>query len=272
MSYDLSFVNTLCLEVGEESRPMKCPFCQADHEHKFSVRRTAQGYLYSCFRAKCGESGFVRDNGHYVARNTPKEVEEHKSYDRAGYFTSISQQDFNFFVEQWGVDIRDKRLYITVDGEYAFAILGPKGNRKGWHIRQPRWKGVKCHRLGAPGPKGMTYMDEKGTSKLAWFVNKEHNDTLILVEDLVSAMKVAKYRTCGALLGASLTQASVQEIRESGVTKVVVWLDPDAKSSGLDILTKHGLSLPNVMAISTDEDPKDTSDDDIKAILEEYGI
>lgn len=272
MSYDLSFVHTLGLGVGEESRPMKCPFCQADHEHKFSVRRTDQGYLYSCFRAKCGESGFVRDNGHYVARNTPKEIDEDKPYERAGYFKAATAQDRLFFYRAWGVDITGERIYITEDDEYAFAILGPKGNRKGWHIRQPRWKLTRCHRLGAPGPKGMTYMDKKGTSKLAWFNNSDNRDTLILVEDLVSAMKVSKYRPCAALLGASLTKSSVQEIRDSGVTKVVVWLDPDAKSSGLEILTKHGLSLPNVMAISTEDDPKDTPDIVIEAILEEYDI
>ena len=38
---------------------MVCPFCRAGHETSFVVTRGEEGIKYNCWRAKCGEHGFI---------------------------------------------------------------------------------------------------------------------------------------------------------------------------------------------------------------------
>jgi hypothetical protein len=67
------------LAIGENAEPSNCPFCRADHEAKFSVKRVEDGYLYNCFRGKCGAAGFVSASGgaSFASRHRSVRVTRH---------------------------------------------------------------------------------------------------------------------------------------------------------------------------------------------------
>lgn len=261
----------LDLAVGEQGEPALCPFCKATHERKFSVRRTTEGILYNCFRGKCGARGFIPIGGGYslgVHKETPyKKVKE--PYD-ATKLRPCRFDDDDFFLTTWGIKKLKGRVFVTPEDEYAFRITDEAGFTRGWHIRQPKWKGVTCHRYGQPSaPKGMTYKDSPENRKLAWFVGKRSGGALVLVEDYISAMKINQlgYNVV-CLFGTALGDKDRDRIRTSTVQpdEVVVWLDADATNEAYNMVNRYGVSL-NMRVICTDRDPKDVSNDTIRELI-----
>lgn len=260
------------LEVGEQSEPSKCPFCQADHEFKFSVKRTDEGLLYNCFRGKCGARGFVPDNGGFITVYdrglTASKPSRRNVYD-ATKLRPPNNDDEEFFRKTWGIrDVRGN-VFVTPDDRYAFRLRDITGFTTGWHIRQPVWKGIECHRLGTPDAKGMTYKDKEDGSKLAWFLSdKKDPSILVLVEDYISALKIwqAGY-SVACIFGTKLGQKDYEDIRKAPHhTEVVVWLDKDAELEAYAMQRRHGVSL-NMRIVTTKSDPKDISIETIREIL-----
>lgn len=261
----------LGLREGEESGGIFCPFCQATHENKLNVRRTGQGWVYNCYRAKCGEAGFVGTDALAYSVNEIRErqrpVKAHKTYDKIDTLDYLTDEDYEFFERTWGILVSTSEIFVTEDDEYAFRIRGSDGRFKAWHIRQPRWKGVVCHRKGAPGPKGMTYKGDAEDNKLA-YTGDFLSDTLVIVEDYLSALKVG---SCGvqaiALLGASMTAEAAVEIRERRYAKTFIWLDPDATAASYTMLSKYGLAFSDPRVVTSSEDPKDMTHEHIRRLL-----
>ena len=261
------------LAIGENAEPTHCPFCLAEHEEKFSVKRVDEGYLYNCFRGKCGAAGFVSASkglvdGSYASRHS-QEKRKHKKYD-SSRLKALEEADYAFFEDTWG--LREYMLYgnifLSPDDEYVFRIRDNRAVTRGWHVRQPIWKGVECHRLGLPDkPKGMTYKDSPEVSKAAWFTG-DGSSTLVIVEDYLSAMKVrlAGYRSL-CLFGTVITDADKREIRQSGVVDgTVLWLDADAQEQAYRNLQRHGVNL-NMRVVSTLRDPKTLTTMSIREVI-----
>jgi len=261
------------LPLDAQSEPSFCPFCKARHEHKFSMRRIKEGVLYNCFRGKCGARGFLPMGGGYSfgTHKERPEAKAHKSYDATGLRT-LYMEDEEFFERTWG--IREHRLlnrvFVTPDDEYAFRITDEMGHTLGWHIRQPRWKGVTCHRYGVPGaPKGMTYKNNPDGSKLSWFVGHHVRKSLVLVEDYISALKLSQFGyAVVCLFGTKIGDKDAQRIRRSPLDfdEVLVWLDADAVNESYEMVKRYGVSL-NMRVIQTPSDPKDLSREVIQELI-----
>lgn len=89
----------------------------------------------------------------------------------------------------------------------------------------------------------------------------------IIVEDILSAIRVGKHKPTFSLLGTKITTA--QAVQLSKYRSVSMWLDPDkAGVSGSYSIKKTLGLLTDVRTISTDKDPKELSDVEIKQILE----
>jgi hypothetical protein len=275
------------LAIGENAEPSNCPFCRADHEAKFSVKRVEDGYLYNCFRGKCGAAGFVSASGSasFVSRHSQEKRAGHKAYDNSR-LKGLDAEDYRFFETQWNlrknalvtvhhhrtlvVRVLAGNVFVSPDDEYVFRIRDSRDVTRGWHVRQPAWKGVVCHRNGlvAMGkPKGMTYKNDPESPKAAWF-NRESNGPLVIVEDYLSAMKVfqAGFRAL-CLFGTSITDADRQEIRSQGIIGgTVLWLDADAQDQAYRNVQRHGVNL-NMRVVCTTKDPKALSELAIQEVI-----
>lgn len=243
------------LAVGESTDFLPCPFCYAKHEQKFSVTRSETGLLYNCFRASCSASGFV--GGYYeVEPGLYKPLVKRKPY--LGSLNALSLEDKEFFAHTWNVYPRG--FMATADDEYALPMLAADGFRRGWVIRQPRWKGRECHKVGVVSkPKALTYKDEPSYTKLSWAPGSVSDEHVVIVEDILSAWKVTQstgYKAV-ALNGAQLGYAEIKEICELKPVLVTVWLDPDATKQAYAIQAKWGLSFNHCAVTVSKADPKD---------------
>ena len=69
------------LPLDGQSESIRCPFCEVLHENKFSVKRVDEGFVYNCFRGKCGASGFVRsDSAFYSPTQGNAKAKKSRSY------------------------------------------------------------------------------------------------------------------------------------------------------------------------------------------------
>lgn len=261
------------LAVGESTEFVRCPFCMAEHEQKFSVTRTETGLLYNCFRASCPAGGFV-GTGYWEAAPPAGIIKpKRRPYLRPLY--PITAKDEVFFRKTW--DLNPRGFMHTDRDEYALPILAPHGFRKGWVIRQPVWKGRKCWRSGVPGkPKALTYKDDPEQSKLSWsrrLTTENSPDHIVVVEDILSAWKVSQ--SCSAravaLNGADMGYTEVAEIAQTSPAAVTIWLDPDATSQAYRLLGKWGLSFNYCSVLISEADPKDIPKDEIRRRIADAG-
>lgn len=261
------------LAIGENAEPSNCPFCRADHEAKFSVKRVEDGYLYNCFRGKCGAAGFVSASGaaSFASRHSREKRNRYMIYD-SSRLKGLDAEDYRFFEMKWNLrkNALAGNVFISPEDEYVFRIRDSRDVTRGWHVRQPVWKGVRCHRNGLADmgkPKGMTYKDDPESSKAAWF-NRESNGPLVIVEDYLSAMKVlqAGFRAL-CLFGTVITDADKQEIRSQGIIGgTVIWLDADAQEQAYRNAQRHGVNL-NMRVVCTTKDPKALSESAIQEVI-----
>ena len=253
------------LQIGESVDGLECPFCRATHEHKFGVTRTENGLLYGCWRASCSGSGFIPTGAAEF-----KKVQPAKKAPRPYRFPlrDLTEDDLQFFWNTWGLEMGVEK--VTERDEYAFPILDPIGYRKGWVIRQPRWKGVTCHRNGQEGyPKALTFKDDPDHSRLSWPILQRYaRSPVVVVEDYLSAMKIVQategtVRAC-ALNGADMGYQEAKEISQVDPQEVIIWLDPDATDAAYRLQAKYGLAFPLCRVTTSELDPKDMSPDVIR--------
>lgn len=91
--------------------------------------------------------------------------------------------------------------------------------------------------------------------------------SVVIVEDIVSAHRVANFSNCVPMFGTNLTGWRLKRLKDKGYKLVTFWLDNDAAPISAN---SYGLALVmglNARMIITDKDPKEYSDIDIKTFL-----
>lgn len=95
---------------------------------------------------------------------------------------------------------------------------------------------------------------------------QDKQERVVVVEDILSAMKVGKIIPTRSLLGTKIT--TQQAVILSDAARVTVWLDPDkAGRDGSRTIKKTLCLLTEVDSVVTDTDPKDLSLTEIKKVL-----
>jgi hypothetical protein len=112
-------------------------------------------------------------------------------------------------------------------------------------------------------PKWVT----KGTKGDVLHLSNHHeHDIIVLVEDIVSAIKVSRVTNCAPIFGSNLSEAMARRIVKL-FGKARVWLDPDKKLHSLKtslLLTELG--CPSTV-IFTSKDPKEYGTADIRQLV-----
>ena len=113
-------------------------------------------------------------------------------------------------------------------------------------------------------PKALTYLKDVQTPRLAFYyplLRYEPDLDLVIVEDQVSAMKIARLSediAAVALLGNSLDIQGATKILSTKPRTVTIWLDPDMNSKAFEINAEFGGSFPGTRVILSPADPKDS--------------
>lgn len=241
-----------------------CPFCQ--RLNKMGITRTPEGALYNCFSNGCQAKGFIPDS--YGNPRPDKGKVPVKARRYVGRFLDWEEQDAMDFQKQFGFIPTPGWVHVSEKDEYLLPIRQPyrihtEGSlqRVGEVLRQP-WSGFR--RKGREGmPKALTYLEHQAP-RLAFYYPGDYfceNMHLVIVEDQVSAMKIAKSSGsfCGvALLGNSMNEQSATKILQTNPRTVSIWLDPDMNAKAFEMNAEYGSSFPGCRVILSDADPKDS--------------
>ena len=131
---------------------------------------------------------------------------------------------------------------IFIDGEY-----------KGWQgrslTRKPKWY-------------------SQGIDDKLIYLTNNTSSTVVLVEDIISAINVGKQSySCCCLFGSNLTLSRMQALSLIGKDKFILWLDKDKERESMKRAEELRHLGFNCYSLTTDKDPKYYSQEDILNLL-----
>ncbi len=245
------------LEDGEHLRT-HCPVCDAK-EKSLSLSRQGDAVLYYCFRATCGAAGAIGSNRLVRAKqdNLPKPAPKFTPFE--GELFELPDDWIDYLRENIGFEdyhIKRSRALCTGDGRIAYPVLDPIGVRRGYVLRA----------YDGSAPKALTFMD-KEAPKTSYYMRKG-DDTVLMVEDIPSAVRASKFVSCVALLGTGMTDESLIEL--AAYRRNIVWaLDADATGTAIKQHTKHRIHFDTSRVLTLPKDFKDMTDKEINECLKE---
>lgn len=248
------------LEPGEQMRVL-CPSCRGGNSGEHSLSLTVDesgGVLWHCFRAACGISG-KRGGTRFVRTRHKPRREATRPF--RGELTMLEDEHENTLQERIGwteEHIAMARPRWAPEKErFAFPILGPMGDRRGYVLRS--YTGEE--------PKALTRMD-KAEPHLSWYRFRSKCPTTVVVEDIPSAVRAAKYVNAVALCGTGCGPDYANEI--AAHTQDVVWaLDEDATTLALKLHRRYGMLFHSSQVLPLSMDLKDMAEKDLAELLGE---
>jgi hypothetical protein len=247
----------LSLPVGESDQ-IVCPACQ---KPKLSITRLDDGIVYNCWRPSCSMKGYIGSNPSEILSSLAHSGFKPRVYSEPSY-----EIDAEFCRE------RLLKYQITL---YKWKKNGCKMNEDKdtliMPLRGPSGLpfGISTKTFGSSAKKSMHYIEKEQPMIHFPTASTVHTNTIILVEDIISAIKieeVTRYPTA-ALLGTTLDEEKIKGILKRGHRNVVLWLDLDARAKSIETKRKYSLFFDSFCNIITPEDPKDTKVSDIVKTL-----
>lgn len=164
-------------------------------------------------------------------------------------------------------------------GQYSLGRLDLQQNHVMW---SDKWSRIIFPYFNESGllawqgryiPCGMNKVEVNGKAPAKWFSQGKIHEIIhpikvvkreaILVEDIVSAIKVSKF--CGAIpiFGSSISQQHMLRLKIL-VDRVWYWLDPDMRTKSVKLANLSRLLGLEANVIFSDKDPKEHTNEEIK--------
>lgn len=251
------------LPLGHKTR-IKCPTCGTD-DNSMIINHGLKAYNTYCFR--CGENLFEMKGEQSLAELKRIKELNHNAYTQklsalelpSDYTTEIPLQGRLWLYKGGITETVWKEYSIGYSASLCRVVLpiySPK-NELIWY---------QCRAVfNRQHPK---YMQPKNTRKTILFKSISNSDCTraIIVEDILSAIRVGKHSQTYSLLGTKITTAQANYL--SKYSRVTTWLDSDkAGIKGAYNIRKALQLVTQVDNIVTDKDPKCLSDKEIKEVL-----
>jgi DNA primase len=138
----------------------------------------------------------------------------------------------------------------------AFPMYGPLGERTGWVLRSFD---------NYVRPKALTFL-QPNAQRLAYYYEHPDSDTVLLVEDMPSAVRAAPYINSIALLGTTLSDDAAFEIAQT-FRHVIVALDADAAAQGIALQRRLRLLFSQTDVLLLPCDLKDMQEEELLHLL-----
>lgn len=262
-------MNTTIRELGAglqfgQSRLGLCPRCSGgqSRERSFSVTRYRDGLGFLCFRASCGFKGRLTSYGEpaIIDSPVPRAAFSTRPYTGA---TCLPEP----YSDVWEAISRICPPFDVTPVWPLSTFYGVRGVPDEPRVQYFELRDFDGRKLGAitrtnhpDGTKDVrTWREAPG--RLYSFYRpdgSQDSDTLWIVEDCLSAIRIAEYggASAMALLGTHLNNSLLSEIRHSFPGRpVFVALDPGAEDAARDVVTKlrNFAGLEAVQVILTED-------------------
>lgn len=255
-------VRLLAIDLGEGEQTREvCPFCGGGSSKEKSLNVTVRdgAILYNCHRASCPDGhGALGSNG--VVRITRNRTRKPKGTRYEGELVPLTEEWHDYLGNKVGFDewhLKESGAMLAVEeNRVAYPIYGPMGVRRGWSLRSYE---QFCE------PKSRTHMDDPSAVHLSYY-RSCGTSTVLIVEDIPSAVRASRYIDAVALLGTACPIEYAAEIREHYAH--VVWaLDEDATFKALSLSRQHTLLFESSRVLVLQEDLKDLEEEELCDLL-----
>jgi hypothetical protein len=236
------------LANGQRKR-IVCPFCNAKHETSFVITKSDIGELFGyCYRASCHRFVGTKTSGTYKASTSSfkPRVFEHE-------YKRLPSEGRRFLFQKYGIRVQQ------IDTEQVYWV--PFQKRILFHVFDKDGRSYGCKTKALPNankeyPKWITYF-ERETSKLHYPRGNVGTKIVVLVEDIISAMRVSQVVDAISILGTHLSMEQIREVK-SMYDKAIVALDPDALKTAEKLVDKYKNFFTDGMELrDLSSDPKD---------------
>lgn len=244
-----------------------CPHC-SDTKQRFYERDTGSGTVQYCHN--CGYKNFIPtknrtplETAKYIQRITTEkeQLDLVKDIRLPRDFSNNIPRLALVWLRKYGItDYEISSFGIGWSEHYQRLILPVYQNAKLVYYQSRTFKPIT-----KDNPKYLN-IKQSGAKNIfftrGWDMTKPI-DSLCIVEDILSAIKVGRYMPTLALLG-SYFPVELNPLYRL-CNKVLIWLDMDKYKEAIAQATKiNAISGKPVYVISTPLDPKENKDDDIK--------
>lgn len=247
------------LDLGETIREI-CPECES-LERSLSITRLHNGVVvYQCFRASCNlEPGCIRSTAVPLVKTNKSRKKNNKQWN--GRTRPIPRPVQKWILREWGIEDTDGWFYTDdYNGRIAMPLISAKGRWVGWCLRGD----------GSHNPKSLTFVKD-GEQGTHWNLTQPFVGTII-VEDMASARRAAKYLNSIALLGTGIGQDRAIEIGEYAPRPIIMALDNDATDLSFKWARKYSLLWGDVTVLPLQKDLKNMQEDELCELLEAWRI
>lgn len=259
------------LEVND-SILIECPFCRSDWEQQgrpiewqprksCKLTRTMAGILYICYRASCDKHGIIADIPPQFSSSVKKFIPKQVTCD----LVSLPDNIWKEMLFKYGLtkSICKEHGYKYAPSEDALYI--PLYNPYGYLIGEQLKFRDRTH-----DPKVLTFRHKEAPLLHFPPQDLQRGDSLVLVEDAISASKVSRLIPTAALNSSSLSDDAVLQLRKLKFKQLIFFLDNDAINKAY----KMGIELQGFFAIKVintpaGKDPKDLSFPSLEILITE---
>ena len=249
------------LGIGESTRTITCPWCQANSPGSFNVTRQHDGIAYCCFRASCDNGkGFiplVSNTKHALKQSVKPEFDDFRLE-----LNTVPTKIIQEISKRYQID--DIHNYAKYNAQYGlvFTITDLFKNVIGYSSKN----------LFNTKPKTNTWRIAEGTFLYEFWSLGRATNPVFLVEDILSCIKIGSLGfNAIALLGSHITDLQALEIYRRGYRHIVLALDNDTWKQGKPpkLQKKFRLFFDSFNLLYIEQDPKDIDKDQLLTILEE---
>lgn len=128
------------------------------------------------------------------------------------------------------------------------------------------WKGAKVKYFTQGSIESLVPVFRCGRSSSS--LDEGETRRLVVVEDVVSAAKIARQASAMPLLGSTLSNTKLARLAALKPLQMVFWLDYDKWTSAVKMADRAKLLGMNTKVVQTEKDPKEYSDAEITCWLE----
>ena len=247
---------------------------------RYGYKKGRLGWFYQC-KSCCGLTDGLR--GFYPA---DKKTSPNETMEQLRNLMSVKAKDLIVAKIELPEDFTTKlsqqaRAYML---KYDLSEDEIKLSRFGWSPILNRlimpiyegdnlqyWQGRNLGRVTTVQPKYKNLYTLGSRNIFALFKRRNKSlgsvKTLVIVEAIVSAIKISRHEDCLALLGSSLESPKLLDIIRA-YARVIVWLDPDKKMVAIKGMNRlNALTGVPTLSCLTDKKPKQYNDTEILECL-----
>jgi hypothetical protein len=256
-------IEAMDLVEGQQTYNIKCPICE--QSTSFAVKRDGGGLLYKCFRAQCGVEGYVPSKATVpAAEGTSPVIRDILSLAKKpafkcnpymGKLQKLPREVRKFLRNSYQIGTMNTQTYGYRYNLVSDRLYMPINNLWGMET------GAVMKKLPSSayqGAKAINYWVIDDPIRLHFPpTGITDTGTIVVVEDILSASKLAPVIRSCALLGHSMSRKQAAFLA-SHFDKMIVLLDPDATDGAMKIASSFGGMFTDGIGIRVlKKDPKD---------------